>query len=107
MPSGRRARKTSIAFLEVAAAWVLAGIALAAVALLPLHEAGGPADRPLNAKFITHFHPLHVTSGCEDREPLEACDPNVNDEAPGMPSAHARATTPAIGPDDRGEGDQC
>ena len=88
-------------------AWVLAGIMLAAVALLPSHEADGPADRPLNPRFIAHVHPIHPTPGCEDRESLEACDPDVSDEAPGMPGAHARATTPATAPDDSGERGEC
>jgi len=108
MSSGRRAGKTWTAFREVIVAWVLAGIVLAAVALLPLHEADGPAFSSLAARRIAGIHAVDVMpQRDEHRNALEGCDSDNRDEAPGMPSAQAPATLPLSAPEWSNESNEC
>jgi len=107
MPSGRQVGKTSPALLEVVSAWVLAGMALVAVALLPSRDAGGPAYSPVVANFVAHVHPIHAMPGCEeDRDAAEARDSDARAEEPSVPSARARAVLPSIVSGDS-ESDEC
>jgi hypothetical protein len=106
MPASRQTDKTSTAFLEVAAAWVLAGVALAAVTLLPADDAGGPIYSPAAANLTAHLHPIHATPGCDD-DAAEAYSSHARAEEASIRSAKARAIIPSTASGDSDESDEC
>jgi hypothetical protein len=95
------------ALREVVVAWVLAGLMLSVLALLPARDVEGPAESSTPARVMAHPHRSHlVPADNKDRDPLGPCDVDARDAEP-VQSAHARGVTPPPAPDDGNESDDC
>jgi hypothetical protein len=89
---------------EMVVSAALASLILVALALFPSRRPDAPAHGPA----MMHLHPLRTVPPCDARrDPLEPCDPAVEDSTPGEPDTQARTAAPLTAPEGAPETDEC